>query len=72
MKLSAPWRKGINRYLLVAVLPPVAVCLGVVLDDLSFGQQFDKYAYDFLFRLEQPAPWQPSSIVLARPAPRAR
>jgi len=31
----------------------------------SFGEQFDKYAYDFLFRTEQPAPWQPSSIVLA-------
>jgi signal transduction histidine kinase len=31
----------------------------------SFGQQFDKYAYDFLFRLEPPAPWQPTSIILA-------
>jgi signal transduction histidine kinase len=31
----------------------------------AFGRQIDQYAYDFLFRLEQPAPWQPSSIILA-------
>ena len=65
MKLSALWRRENSRYLVVAVLPFVAVVLAVVLDDVSFGQQFDKYAYDFLFRLEQPDTWQPSSIILA-------
>src|SRR5580700_4311166 len=65
MKLSALWRRGNSRYLVAAILPFVAVALAVVLDDVSFGQQFDKYAYDFLFRLEQPATWQPGSIILA-------
>jgi signal transduction histidine kinase len=48
----------------------VLVCAGSTLLALalswtSLGRQFDNYAYDFLFRLEQPAPWQPSSIILA-------
>jgi signal transduction histidine kinase len=29
------------------------------------GRQLDQHAYDFLFRLESPAPWQPESIILA-------
>ena len=65
MKLSALWRRENSRYFVLAILPFVAVALAIVLDDVSFGQQFDKYAYDFLFRLEQPDTWQPSSIVLA-------
>ncbi|MEP6715556.1 MAG: CHASE2 domain-containing protein, partial [Terriglobia bacterium] len=38
---------------------------GLVLSWVSFGLEFDKYAYDFLFRLEQPKSWQPGSIILA-------
>ena len=65
MKLSAFWRRGNSQYLVLAAVPVLAVCLATVLDDLSFGQEFDKYAYDFLFRLEQPKPWEPGSIILA-------
>ncbi|MGA2131164.1 MAG: CHASE2 domain-containing protein [Bryobacteraceae bacterium] len=31
----------------------------------SFGAQIDNNAYDRMFRIYQPAPWQPGSIVLA-------
>ena len=65
MKLSALWRRRNSRYLVLAILPAIAVCFAIVLDDLSFGQEFDKYAYDFLVRLEPPAPWPLSSIILA-------
>ncbi len=37
----------------------------LVIDWSAFGRQIDQYAYDFLFRLEQPSPWQPSTIILA-------
>ncbi len=53
------------RYLILAGLVLVSALVGLVVSWTSFGQQFDKYAYDFLFRLEPPAPWQPSSIILA-------
>ena len=43
----------------------VSTLLGLVLSWTAFGRQIDHYAYDFLFRLEQPAPWKPSSIILA-------
>ena len=69
MKLSAFWRRGNSRYLILAILPVLAVSLGIVLDDLSFGQQFDKYAYDFLFRLQTQKPWTPTSIILALDEP---
>ena len=65
MKLSALWRRENSRYLVVAILPFVAVGLAIVVDDVSFGQQFDKYAYDFLFRREQPDTGEPGSIILA-------
>ncbi len=54
-----------TNYLILALLIVVSAVAGLGLSWTAFGQQFDKYAYDFLFRLEQPAPWQPSSIVLA-------
>ena len=38
---------------------------GMALSWSSFGQQIDNYAYDFLFRLHQPPPWKPESIILA-------
>ncbi len=39
--------------------------LGLAIGWTSFGQQIDNYAYDFFFRLYQPAPWTPESIILA-------
>jgi signal transduction histidine kinase len=53
------------NYLILAVLILTSAVAGLALSWTALGQQFDKYAYDFLFRLEPPAPWQPSSIVLA-------
>lgn len=64
MKLSALWRTG-KPFLVLAVLAGASVVLGVALDFTPLGGQFDRYAYDFFFRLERPAPWSPSSIVLA-------
>jgi signal transduction histidine kinase len=54
-----------TSYLILAALVLASALLGLTVSWTSFGQQFDKYAYDFLFRLEPPAPWQPSSIILA-------
>ncbi len=57
---------GLNfRRFILGLLVLASVVIALVLDWTSFGQEFDKYAYDFLFRLEQPAPWQPSSMILA-------
>ena len=42
-----------------------AVLLSLLISFTALGRQFDNYAYDFLFRLIQPKPWQPSSIILA-------
>jgi signal transduction histidine kinase len=49
----------------VALVCSGSTLLALALSWTSLGRQFDNYAYDFLFRLEQPAPWQPSSIILA-------
>src|SRR5579863_7567957 len=65
MKLSAPWRTVSSSSLILAALVLASTALAVALDYSNFGEQFDKYAYDFLFRLEQPKPWQPNSIILA-------
>ena len=59
------WRSGIRSYLLLAGLVTVSGLAGPILGWTAFGRQIDQYAYDFLFRLEPPAPWSPSSIVLA-------
>jgi signal transduction histidine kinase len=53
------------RYFVLALLVLASAIAGVVVSWTAFGQQFDKYAYDFLFRLVPPAPWQPTSIILA-------
>ncbi|MGI8990997.1 MAG: CHASE2 domain-containing protein [Bryobacteraceae bacterium] len=42
-----------------------ALLLGVAASWTAFGRQIDNYAYDFIFRLYQPKPWQTESIVLA-------
>jgi signal transduction histidine kinase len=59
------WRKGIRSYLLLAGLVLASGIAGTMLGWTAFGRQLNQYAYDFLFRLEPPAPWVPSSIVLA-------
>jgi signal transduction histidine kinase len=43
----------------------VSTVLALVLSWTALGRQLDLQAYDFLFRLETPAPWQPDSIILA-------
>jgi len=63
MKSNVRWGKRNKATLTLLVLVSAAVAVAVAWT--SFGQQFDKYAYDFLFRLEPPAPWQPTSIILA-------
>src|SRR5947209_13233522 len=65
MKSSVRWRSGNNRYLLLGLLVLASAIGGVALSWTAFGRQLDNYAYDFLFRLEQPQPWQLSSIILA-------
>ena len=41
-------------YVVLAALLSGSVVVGLGLSWTSFGEQFDKYAYDFLSRLEQP------------------
>ncbi|MCU1324811.1 MAG: integral rane sensor signal transduction histidine kinase [Bryobacterales bacterium] len=48
-----------------AFLCAASAILALALSWTSLGRQFDNYAYDFLFRLQQPAPWQTSSVILA-------
>src|SRR6185312_9043425 len=55
-------RKG---YAVLAVLLIASAVAALSLSWTALGRQFDQQAYDFLFRLEQPAPWQPDSIILA-------
>jgi len=59
------WRSGINSYIVLAGLVLTSALVSVPLGWTAFGRQVDESAYDFLFRLEPPAPWVPSSIVLA-------
>lgn len=72
MKLSVRSHSGnslrfskIASYLILGALVLVSALAALALDWSAFGRQIDQYAYDFLFRLEQPPPWQPSSIILA-------
>ena len=36
-----------------------------VVGSWMFGAQLDNYAYDYMFRLYQPQPWVPQSVLLA-------
>lgn len=65
MKLNVRWRGKTKAVPALVVLCAGAVALALGLSWTSLGRQFDNYAYDFLFRLEQPAPWEPGSIILA-------
>jgi signal transduction histidine kinase len=59
------WRRGNSAFLILAGLVIASAVVSLAVSWTSFGLQFDKYAYDFLFRLEQPAPWKPNSVILA-------
>ena len=72
MKFSVRWRSGnsfrlpgIASYLILGALVLASALAALALGWSAFGRQIDQYAYDFMFRLEQPAPWEPSSIILA-------
>src|SRR5438045_9117387 len=70
MKSSVRWDtpnklKGPRSAAVLAVLVLASGLAGQAISWTSFGQHFDKYAYDFLFRLQPPAPRQPTSILLA-------
>ena len=49
----------------LAALLAGSVLAAFVISATALGTQFDRNAYDFLFRLRPPAPWQPDSIILA-------
>ena len=55
----------VASYVILAVLVLLSALAALALGWSAFGRQIDQYAYDFFFRLEQPAPWRPSSIILA-------
>lgn len=65
MKSKVRWRGGTGSYLILAALVLASAVAAIVIGWSAFGRQIDEYAYDFLFRLEQPKPWKPSSIILA-------
>jgi signal transduction histidine kinase len=54
-----------KAYAVLAALIFGSFLAALYLSSTALGRQFDTYAYDFLFRLELPAPWQADSIVLA-------
>ncbi|HVW86194.1 MAG TPA: CHASE2 domain-containing protein [Bryobacteraceae bacterium] len=57
--------RGTSAWVSLALLAFACAAIGLALNWTSFGQQFNKYGYDYLFRLEQPAPWKPDSMILA-------
>lgn len=65
MSLNAVRRIPAGPLLILPVTALLASLSALVLGWTAFGRQLDQYAYDFLFRLEQPAPWKPQSAVLA-------
>jgi signal transduction histidine kinase len=54
-----------KAYAVLAALMIGSALAAISLSWTALGRQFDIHAYDFLFRLEQPAPWQPDTIILA-------
>jgi signal transduction histidine kinase len=65
VKTPALRRIGSRGYILVAASTFISTLLALALSWTAFGRQLDEYAYDFLFRLEQPAPWKPDAAILA-------
>jgi signal transduction histidine kinase len=58
-------RIGSRGFVIVAAATFISTALALALSWTAFGRQLDEYAYDFLFRLEQPAPWKPDAAILA-------
>ena len=54
------WKSTASYVALLAAAFVVAV-----VGSWMFGAQLDNYAYDYMFRLYQPQPWQPQSVLLA-------
>lgn len=54
-----------KTYAVLAALMFGAALVALALSWTALGRQFDTYAYDFFFRLEPPAAWNPDSIILA-------
>jgi signal transduction histidine kinase len=54
-----------KAYVWLAGLMAVSTVIALALSWTALGHQLDLQAYDFLFRLETPAPWQSDSIILA-------
>ena len=55
----------IASYLILAALSFSSAIAALTLSWSAFGRQIDEYAYDFFFRLEQPQPWEATSVILA-------
>jgi signal transduction histidine kinase len=55
----------VRNYLILALLIVVSALAALAISLTAFGWEVNQYAYDFLFRLEPPQAWQPSSIILA-------
>lgn len=49
----------------LALLLTGSAGFGLFLGFTAFGRQINGYAYDFLFRLDQPKPWTSDAIILA-------
>jgi CHASE2 domain-containing sensor protein len=56
---------ALRNYLILSLLVIASALVALTISLTAFGWQLNQYAYDFLFRLEPPAPWTPSSIILA-------
>ena len=54
------WKSTASYVALLAAALVVAV-----VGSWMFGAQLDNYAYDYMFRLYRPPPWQPQSVLLA-------
>lgn len=54
-----------KAYVVLAALMVASAIAALYLGWTALGRQFDLHAYDYLFRLETPAPWKPDSIILA-------
>ena len=65
MRSSVRWPAANNHRLVLGLLLLGSAALGLFLGFTSFGRQIDGYAYDFLFRADEPRPWKPDAIILA-------
>jgi hypothetical protein len=54
-----------NRAPVYVALLAMALAVALVAAWTPLGTQIDRYAYDWMFRIYRPAPWQTQSILLA-------